>query len=482
MNAQANAIASAHTTTAALILAAGQGTRMKSVLPKVMHPLAGRPMIYYPVKAALDAGLGEVVVVVGHGREHVIEYLSKTFGGKVRTAVQEKQLGTGDAAKSACAAVSASMRSALLFYGDVPLLTAHDLSPVVDALLAKKEAVLSVATCTLDDPFGYGRILRDASGNVTGIREQKDCSDAERKISEINPGIYAFDLLWAREALEMLRPNNAQGEYYLTDLVSIAAQDKHATVTVTSRPEVLEGINDRHQLAIAEEKLNARIVEAWRKTGVTIRAGARIEESVTIEPDATIETGVVLRGKTSIGRSVIVDVGCVISNVSIAEGALIKPYSVLSDSTVGPRAQIGPFSHVRPESVIGEEAHLGNFVETKKTRLDKGAKANHLAYLGDGIIGAHANVGAGTIFCNYDGYLKHTTTIEEGAFIGSDSQIVAPVTIGKNSYVGTGTTVTKNVPEDALALSRVVQVNKEGYAPRIKARLKAAKDAKLAKK
>jgi len=221
--------------------------------------------------------------------------------------------------------------------------------------------------------------------------------------------------------------------------------------------------------------MQARIVRGWRTAGVTVREGARIEAGVTLEADAVVEGGAVLRGVTHVRRGAVVDVGCVLTNVDVGEGANIKPYTVGLDSRVGPRAQVGPFAHLRPESDLGEEAHVGNFVETKKTKMGKGAKANHLAYLGDGIIGAGANVGAGTIFCNYDGFQKHTTTIGEGAFIGSDSQLVAPVTVGAGAYVGTGTTVTKDVPPDALAIGRARQENKEGYAVRLRSQLKAKK-------
>ena len=221
--------------------------------------------------------------------------------------------------------------------------------------------------------------------------------------------------------------------------------------------------------------MRARIARRWRLAGATVRDGAQIDAGVVLEPDATVEVGAVLRGRTRVASGAIVDVGCVLTNVEVGEGAVVKPYSVATDSTIGARAHVGPFAHLRPESDIGEEAHVGNFVETKKTRMRRGAKANHLAYLGDGIIGERANVGAGTIFCNYDGFQKHTTVIEEGAFIGSDSQIVAPVTIGANAYVATGTTVTRDVPADALAIGRAKQDNKEGYAARLRARLRAAK-------
>ena len=475
--------------TTAVILAAGQGTRMKSSLPKVLHAVAGRPLVHYPVRAALEAGCGEVVVVVGHGKDKVEAYLAEAFGeravdlpealrGRVRTAVQKEQRGSGDAARSGLEAVRPEAERVLVFYGDVPMLTSGDVGAVAKALDEDPVAAVAMATCTTDNPFGYGRVMRDQLGQIVEIREQKDLkSDAERAIKEWNPGIYASSVAFLREALASLTPNNAQGEYYLTDIVSFAAKRGQRVIGVASNPDVMDGVNDRAQLALSDRAMIERLLKTHRVAGVTIRDGARIEDGVRIGKDAIIESYAVLRGRTKIGEGAFVDVGCVLTNADVAEGVALKPYSVITDSIVRARAQIGPFSHVRPESDIGEEAHLGNFVETKKTRLDKGAKANHLAYLGDGIIGEGANVGAGTIFCNYDGFSKHTTRIGKGAFIGSDSQLVAPVTIGDGAYVGTGTTVTKDVPADALAIGRAKQETKEGYASRLKARLKAAKEA-----
>jgi bifunctional UDP-N-acetylglucosamine pyrophosphorylase/glucosamine-1-phosphate N-acetyltransferase len=475
--------------TTAVILAAGQGTRMKSSLPKVLHPVAGKPLVHYPVRAALEAGCGEVVVVVGHGREAVEAYLASAFGSKageparVKTAVQKEQRGTGDAARAGLEAVRADAERVLLFYGDVPLLRTEDVAAVARKLDEDRGAVLALATCTTDDPFGYGRVMRDASGRILEIREQRDLrSDEERAIKEWNPGIYAASRAFFEEALASLQPNNAQRELYLTDIVSFAAKRGERVVGVPSDPAVMDGVNDRAQLAAADRALQARIIDAHRRAGVTIRDGARVEDGVEIGPDATIESFAVLRGRTRVGAGAVVDIGCVLTNADVGEGVVLRPYSVVTDSVVRARAQIGPFSHLRPDSDIGEEAHVGNFVETKKTRLDRGAKANHLAYLGDGFVGEGANVGAGTIFCNYDGFQKHVTRIGKGAFIGSDSQLVAPVTIGDGAYVGTGTTVTKDVPADALAIGRAKQENKEGYAPRLRARLKAAKEAAAAAK
>jgi bifunctional UDP-N-acetylglucosamine pyrophosphorylase/glucosamine-1-phosphate N-acetyltransferase len=467
--------------TTAIVLAAGQGTRMKSTTPKVLHTICGRPLLHYPVRAALDAGCAEVVVVVGHGRAEVAAYLNKTFGSRVKTAVQEEQRGTGDAARAGLAAVSSTCERGLIFYGDVPLLEANDVGAVARKLDEVPGVTLTLATCEVPDPFGYGRVMRNAAGDVIEIREQRDLkSDAERAIREMNPGIYAGSMAFLREAIAQLTPNNAQKEYYLTDIVAFAAKKNQRVIAVASRADVMDGVNDRRQLIAAEETMFVRIANAWRVAGVTVRAGARIEDSVTIGADSVIESGVVLRGATTIGKGATIDVGCVLTDMNVGDGVALKPYSIGSQSVIESRAQIGPFSHLRPESHIGEEAHVGNFVETKKTRMEKGAKANHLAYLGDGVIGANANVGAGTIFCNYDGFLKHTTTIGAGAFIGSDSQLVAPVTIGEGAYVATGTTVTRDVPANALAISRVKQENKEDYATRLRAKLKAAKDAKNA--
>jgi bifunctional UDP-N-acetylglucosamine pyrophosphorylase/glucosamine-1-phosphate N-acetyltransferase len=470
-------------TTSAIILAAGQGTRMKSGLPKVLHEICGRPLVHYPVRAALDSGCKEVVVVVGHGRDKVQAYLKKAFGERVKTALQETQKGTGDAAKSGLLAVSPDCDRAIIYVGDAPLLLPEDIAKVGVALDSDPAAAIAMATCVLDDPTGYGRILRDAMGQIVEIREHRDLlTDAEKATREMNPAIYAASVAFLREAIQDLKPVNAQGEYYLTDIVKFAVSRALRVIGVPSRADVVMGINDRQQLVEADALMSARLLKMHRVSGVTVRPGARIDDGVVVGRDAVIETGVVLRGDTVIGERAIIDVGCVLTNVKVEEGALVKPYSVGQDSFIGKNAQVGPFSHLRPESTIGEDAHIGNFVETKKTTLGRGAKANHLAYLGDGIIGEGANIGAGTIFCNYDGFQKHTTRIEKGAFIGSDSQLVAPITIGEGAYVATGTTVTRDVPADALAISRPKQENKDGYAGKLRARMKAAKEAAAAKK
>jgi bifunctional UDP-N-acetylglucosamine pyrophosphorylase / glucosamine-1-phosphate N-acetyltransferase len=465
--------------TTCIVLAAGQGTRMKSALPKVMHAVCGYPLVNYPVAAALAAGCPEVVVVVGHGREHVEAYLKTAFDARVRTATQVAQLGTGDAAKAGLA--GATSPYVLICNGDTPLVEAADFVALAGAFAAAAGPVLAVATAKLERPHGYGRIVRDATGQVLAIREQKDATPEEQLIAEVNSGIYFGDRAFVQEALGQLEPSNAQKEYYLTDIVSRAHAQKRSVLGVVCDAAAMEGVNDRVQLAGVEEVLAARIVRKHRLNGVTVRAFAVIEHGVKIAPDAIIESYAVLRGSTEIAGGANIGVGAVLTDVSVFARAIVLPYTVATRSVIGEAAQVGPFSHLRPDSELSQGAHVGNFVETKKTKLGVGAKANHLAYLGDGEIGPGANIGAGTIFCNYDGFQKHTTVIEEGAFIGCDSHLVAPVRIGKNAYVATGTTVTMDVPDDALAISRPKQENKEGYAPRIRGRLRAAKEAALAK-
>jgi bifunctional UDP-N-acetylglucosamine pyrophosphorylase/glucosamine-1-phosphate N-acetyltransferase len=474
-------------TTSAVVLAAGRGTRMHSALPKVMHAVCGVPIVHFVVQAALDAGCDDVVVVVGSGREIVEDYLGRVFGReRVRSAVQEEQRGTGDAARVGLAALAQHGKSpdrVLILNGDVPLVRGDDLRQVLRSLDEPGPPVaLAIAACLVGNPAGYGRVLRDGDGQgakVVEIREHRDLrTDAERAVQEINAGIYAAPLSFFRAALPTLAPSNAQGELYLTDVVAFASGAGERISAVVLAEDVLAGVNDREQLAQVDATMHARIVKRWRLLGATVCNGAYLEASVVLEADVTVESGAVLRGGTHLERGSRVDVGCVLTNVFVGPGAVVKPYTVATDSRIGSRSHVGPFAHLRPESELGEEAHVGNFVETKKTKLGRGAKANHLAYLGDGVIGDGANIGAGTIFCNYDGVQKHTTTIGPGAFVGSDSQLVAPVTVGANAYVATGTTVTRDVPPDALAIARVKQENREGYAPRLRSRMKAAKAAK----
>jgi bifunctional UDP-N-acetylglucosamine pyrophosphorylase/glucosamine-1-phosphate N-acetyltransferase len=457
-------------TLTAVVLAAGQGTRMRSRIPKVLHPLAGRALFEYPLRAAIAAGAKRVVVVTS-GNPAIDERIRERYGNgavEVTTVTQEVPRGTGDAARVGLSRVQSER--VLVLCGDTPLVGEAELSAILGALADRVE--LAFGSAELAVPKGYGRVLRDALGRVSEIREQRDLrGPSEEAVREVNAGIYAARTESLARALAKLEPNNAQGEYYLTDVVRFLAETSDVRAVI-GPAEALVGVNDREQLRQAEAVLFERIRARLGRAGVSVHGDALIDDDVVVGEDATIEAGARLRGATSIGEGALVDVGCVITDSSVAARAVIKPYSVITQSNVGEGAQIGPFAHLRPESEIEADAHIGNFVETKKTRVRRGAKANHLAYLGDGDVGERANLGAGTIFCNYDGFKKHRTVIGEGAFVGSDSQLVAPVTVGKGAYVASGTTVTRDVPEDALAISRVKQENKEGYGKKLRERLK----------
>jgi bifunctional UDP-N-acetylglucosamine pyrophosphorylase/glucosamine-1-phosphate N-acetyltransferase len=456
-------------------LAGGQGKRMKSRLPKVLHPVAGRPLVHYPIAAAVAAGAERVVVVVSKDTEApILAHVKAAFPSvEVTTAVQPVPRGTGDAARIGLGSIGDAER-VLILIGDAPLIRQADLAELL-VPLGNATTTISLLSAQLDDPSGYGRVVRDEEGRVLSVREDKDIgADLRARLKEVNSGFYAARGELLRAGLATLEPNNVQGELYLTDVIAFAAREGGAAAVVGTA-DALVGVNDRSQLAHAEESLFRRIAERHRIAGVTVRGGARIDDTVSIGEDARIENAVELRGRTRVGAGTVVDAGSVVTDSELGERTNVKPYSVITVSSVGSGAQIGPFAHLRPGSIIEDDAHIGNFVETKKTRMGKGAKANHLAYLGDGDVGPGANIGAGTIFCNYDGFSKHTTTIGEGAFIGSDSQLVAPITIGKGAYVATGTTVTKDVPDDALAIARVKQETKLGYASRLKSRLAASK-------
>ncbi len=467
---------------AAVILAAGQGTRMRSSLPKVLHPVIGLPMYAHVTRAVLEAGVGRAVLVVGHGRELLQEDLKMRFDERVSTAPQERQLGTGDATRAGMAGLADFGGWVLVLCGDTPLVHAD----LVRALISAAEdspGPLAMLTSQVDDPTGYGRIVRDAQGRVLRIREHKDASDEERAIREVNPGVYAIRAPFLRDALARLSSDNAQGEFYLTDVVEQAAAQGGVTSLAWPFADT-QGVNDRAQLAACEAVLRLRRATQLARSGVTVRdlQTLYVDANAVVEPDAILEANVHIRGSSVIASGARIDTGCVLTDVRVARGAYLKPYTVAAESIIGEDAQAGPFSHLRPESVMEADSHIGNFVELKKTRLGRGSKANHLAYLGDGEIGSDVNVGAGTIFCNYDGVQKHQTVLEDGVFIGSDSQLVAPIRVGKGAYVGTGTTVTLDVPPNALAVGRARQSNKENYAPRLRAKLKAQKEAAAKKR
>jgi bifunctional UDP-N-acetylglucosamine pyrophosphorylase / glucosamine-1-phosphate N-acetyltransferase len=454
------------------IMAAGLGTRMKSDTAKVLHKIAGRPMLHWVVGAARTAGAERVVAILGHQHEVVSSALDASFGaGTVEIALQPEQRGTGHAVQCALPAVKneSDDRIVVILTGDAPLLVSERISELVRAC-AESPAGLALLSTRPDRDMPYGRLVRDASGVLERIVEHPDATPEQRQLKDTNAGFYAIKLGHLRKDLATLRADNAKGELYLTDLIATAYKRGGATAIDAPFTEV-SGINDRVDLATVEIEARRRINESWMRKGVSMVDPRSTYIDADVGPlgkDVWLAQGVTLRGKTTIGDNVRIDTGSVLTDVTVGDDTNIKPYSVLTETMVGEKVQIGPFSHCRPGTRLDEDAHIGNFVETKKTHVMAGAKANHLAYLGDASIGQKSNVGAGVITCNYDGVTKHKTTIEAGAFIGSDSQLVAPVTIGRDAYVGSGSTITKDVPRGALALSRVKQTNIEGWADRFR--------------
>jgi bifunctional UDP-N-acetylglucosamine pyrophosphorylase / glucosamine-1-phosphate N-acetyltransferase len=455
-----------------LVLAAGLGTRMKSELAKVLHPVAGRPLVVWAVENARAAGASRVVAILGHQLDDVRAALDARYGaGAIAVAHQAEQKGTGHAVRCALPALAGEPddRVVAIVSGDAPLLEPSRLAELAAACEASPSgmALLSTRPTT---PMPYGRLVRDGAGVLQRIVEHVDASEAERAIDEMNAGFYAIRLGHLRRDVERLEADNAKGELYLTDLAAAAATRGGAAVIEAPFDEV-SGINDRVDLAAVEAAARRRINQRWMREGVSFVAPEQSFVDADVGPigrDTVVGPGVALRGKTRIGAGVRLDCGAVLEDATVADGAWIKPYSVASECSIGERVQVGPFAHLRPGTTVEADARIGNFVETNKAHFGAGAKANHLSYLGDVSVGAKANIGAGTITCNYDGFNKHKTTIEAGAFIGSDSQLVAPVTIGRDAYVGSGTTVTKDVPRSALALSRTKQLNVEGWGDRFR--------------
>ena len=445
---------------------------MKSERPKVLHPILGKPLCAYPLMRARDLGASPLVPVVGHQAEQVESALRALFPDlNLRFALQKEQRGTADAVKAAQEALKDFQGRVLILSGDVPLLRKETLQRLLEAHEQGK-GLLSLVSMSPADPTGYGRVVREG-GKVARIVEHKDCTPEQRQVRECNAGIYVVESHFLWPALGRIRTQNAQGEYYLTDLVEMAAAEG-AVVAVETDFDETAGVNDRVELAARARVLQERINVGHMRAGVSLQdpATTYIEEGVSIGPDTELAPGVTLSGRTVVGRNVTIGQGCVLTDTRVADGTHIKPYSVLEEAQVGERCHIGPFSRLRPGTDLAEDVHLGNFVETKKAKIGAGTKAGHLSYLGDARIGRNVNVGAGTITCNYDGVNKHLTELGDGVFIGSDTQLVAPVKLGDGAYVGAGTTVTKSVPAGALAVSRAPQENKEGWVERKKARQK----------
>ncbi|NVN89052.1 MAG: bifunctional UDP-N-acetylglucosamine diphosphorylase/glucosamine-1-phosphate N-acetyltransferase GlmU [Desulfuromonadales bacterium] len=448
---------------AAIVLAAGKGTRMKSGLVKVLHPIAGRPMIDWPLEAARAAGALPIVMIVGHQADEV----RKRFEGQpdIRCALQAEQLGTGHAVACAAEALGGFSGTALILCGDTPLLRSATLSKLL-AFHRSQAASVTVLTACMDNPHGYGRVVRDGEGRVLRIVEQKDATPEEQAVREINSGIYCMESDFLFANIGSLGNSNAQNEFYLTDLVAMAAEQGASclAMAIDDCDEIM-GVNDRAQLAEAARILRRRINRELMLSGVSLvdPDHSYIDQGVVIGPDTVIHPNCSITGRTIIGNGCLIESGVSISGCRMGDGCHIKAGSVLEDSELFNSVSVGPMAHLRPGNVLKDRVKIGNFVETKKIVMGEGSKASHLTYLGDAEIGRDVNIGCGTITCNYDGVNKHRTVIGDNVFIGSDVQLVAPVTVGQNALVAAGTTVTRDVPAEALAISRVPQVNKERW-------------------
>jgi bifunctional UDP-N-acetylglucosamine pyrophosphorylase/glucosamine-1-phosphate N-acetyltransferase len=462
---------------AVIILAAGLGKRMASSLPKVLVPVCGKPMLFHILdRVAAELPGARVAVVVGYQKEKVIELTNaQNFNLEIDFVEQPEQKGTGHAVK--CAMVSPwgkkivdAKANVLVLPGDLPLLTTELVRDMAEPL--KRGSAMKLLTANLADPFGYGRIIRKGKkGAVQRIVEEKDATQREKLVQEVGLSIYTFQAQFLATGVESLKPNNAQKEYYLTDLVSHAVQKKRAIETLTwENSEDVRGVNNPYELSLAGEILNSRVVKQHALSGVRFIClkTCRVEPTVKISPDVTIYPGVNLEGSTEIGAGTTLGPNVFLRNVKIGERCEIKAGTYAEDSTVAAEVKLGPYAHLRPETSIGKGAKIGNFVELKKAKIGEKTAISHLSYVGDAEVGARVNIGCGFVTCNYDGKNKHKTIIEDEVFVGSDCQTVAPVTLKKRSYIASGSTITDTVEEDALAIARSRQVNKPGYAKKIR--------------
>ena len=445
----------------AVILAAGQGTRMKSSTPKVLHQLAGKPLLAHVLDAARQLGIERMHTIIGHGAEQVESYFAES--SDISWVIQQQQLGTGHAVLQAMPQVDPNS-IVLILYGDVPLLRSSTLQQLVDAV---SDSAIGLLTVELQDPTGYGRILRDDNGRVFANVEQKDATEEQQRIREVNTGILAVKAVDLNRWLPELSSENSQGEYDLTDMIAMAAGEGY--VVDCRQPGFVQevvGINSRSQLAALERWFQLRQAEELMAGGVTLYDPARLDirGKLSTGSDVTVDINVIFEGDVSIGNGVSIGPNCVISNAIIGDNVVIYANSIIDDAVVEDHASIGPFARLRPGTVLKSKAKIGNFVETKKAEIGAGAKVSHLSYIGDSTIGARANIGAGTITCNYDGVNKHQTHIEQDVFIGSNTSIVAPVTVREGATIAAGSTITMDVDADQLAVARGKQRNLDGWA------------------
>lgn len=451
-----------------VILAAGQGSRMRSAVPKVLHPIAGRPMLAHVLDTALGLNAARIHVVVGHQADSVrraIEAETRFGDAPLNWVIQAEQKGTAHAVAQALPDI-ADDSVVLVTYADVPLVSSETLARCIAAATGGDVPALALVTAELDDPAQLGRIVRDGTGDIQAIVEFADASEAERAIKEINSGILAFAGGAMKQLIAQIEPQNAQGEYYLTDLIALAVA-RHIPVCglVSPLPEEVSGINDRVQLAEAERRFQMRAVEALMRSGVTMADPARVDVRGTVDAgeDCFIDVNVVLEGEVWIGKGVRIGPGSVIRDSVLGDGVRVEAQTIVEGADVAARCALGPFARIRPGTVLGEEVRIGNFVETKKARLGRGTKASHLSYLGDATLGEDCNVGAGTVTCNYDGVDKHPTEIGDDVFVGTNSTLIAPIEIGSGAFVAAGSTVTAKVAGGDLVVGRGRQRNISGW-------------------
>ena len=442
-----------------VVLAAGQGTRMKSDLPKVLHEIGGAPMLSHVIRAAQELSAADITVVYGHGGERVQSVLSDQ---KISWVEQAEQLGTGHAVEQAMPNVPDN-HTALLLYGDVPLITAATLKKLV---AAAGQNALALLTAKLDNPAGYGRIVRDSAGKVQSIVEQKDATEEQLAINEVNTGMLAVRSNELRQWINRLDNNNAQGEFYLTDIVGFAVEDGVSINTTHPDSTVeTEGVNNKRQLADLERVYQSRLANEYMDNGLTLRDPNRfdVRGSLTFGKDVIIDTNVIIEGSVTLGDRVNVGPNVILKDITIGNETNIHANCILEKSIIGETCEIGPFARIRPDTQLASQVKVGNFVEIKKSTVADGSKVNHLSYIGDTTMGSHVNIGAGTITCNYDGVNKHQTVIGDNVFIGSNTQLVAPVTVGDGATIGAGSTITRGAPSGVLTLTRSRQVTKEGW-------------------